>query len=89
MPDEPTDNGEHGAILIALAEIKVQLTYLPCTEGRKRHEELDNRVKSLESDASFARGAANATHIIFGLVMVGIVSVGGLVLQIVRMMGER
>jgi len=89
MSEQHPTNGEHMAILTGIARIEEQLRFLPCVERGARFEKLDSRVKSLESDASFARGAAKATHIIVGLVMVGLVSVGGIVLQIVRMIGGK
>jgi len=89
MSEQQSTNGEHTIILTALARIEERLAALPCVERGTLVEKLNGRVKSLESDASFARGAAKATHIIFGLVMVGLVSVGGIVLQIVRMIGGK
>jgi hypothetical protein len=77
--------GTHTQILTALARIEEKIKGLPCVERGASFERLDGRVKLLESDASFARGAAKATHMIVGIVFAVIVSLGGLLLQIWHM----
>lgn len=89
-------NGEHDAIrqdlreqAVTLARMEQKLDGLPCIERDKRFGKLEGRVVTLESGANYARGAASAVKIIWSVVIVGLLSVAGIVMQIARLVQGR
>ncbi len=91
-------NGEHVEIQKQLGAINTQvarvegkldvlterLSSLPCGERGKTIEALDVRLKCVEDNVNYVRGAAGAAKYIWGYVLAGLLAIAAFVLQVIR-----
>ena len=75
-----------GGLGEAVARIEVKVESLPCVERGRQYAGMDDRISALEAGANYARGAATAVKVIWGAVVLGVVSIVSFALQVYRVM---